>query len=113
VAVGAFLVVVAGMGLLLEHAVWDFRAAALAWAAALFPLAGSAGLLMLEEFMGYWVWAQAAWDRMGGLRTDWAWYRAVTERIACNRARWAYYGAWVVGSVGLTVGPLVSYTMVH
>ncbi|MBD3293237.1 MAG: hypothetical protein GF393_09950 [Armatimonadia bacterium] len=104
--VGSFAVVVGSMIVFAGHSTWDLRATALAWATACLPIAGSIGLLMIPEFMGYWVWAQSAWDEMGGKHMDWLQYRAIAARLETGRTRWLYYGAWVVGSLGLTVGPL-------
>ncbi len=113
IVTGSFVVVVAAMIVFTQHTVWDFRTTALAWTVAIFPVAGSIGLLLMPEFMGFWVWAQALWDDLGGGRIDWGNYRAIAERIASNRARWSYYAAWVVGSLALTVGPLWTCVAVH
>lgn len=106
-ALASFIAVVAAMIVLFDYTQWDLRAAVIAWVAALFPVAGSAGLLMLEEFMGFCVGAQAAWDALGGRRIDLMAYRAETSRTIASGARWVYYAAWVVGSAGLTAGPLM------
>ncbi|MFO8078852.1 MAG: hypothetical protein R6V07_00980 [Armatimonadota bacterium] len=108
----SFVAVVTVTSVLFGHAVWDFRAVALAWLTALLPLAGSIGFLMLPEFMGCFVWAQAMWDELGGKTLDWPQYRAITARLETSRARWAYYGAWVVGSIALTAGPLWTHTLI-
>lgn len=113
VVVGSFALVVGAMVLFAGHSVWDFRATALAWATACLPIAGSIGLLMIPEFMGYWVWAQSAWDEMGGKHMDWLHYRAIAARLQTDRTRWVYYGAWMVGSLGLTVGPLWTCVVVQ
>jgi len=113
VAVASFGAVVVVTSVFLDCAVWDFRATALAWLTALLPLAGSVGFLMIPEFMGQFVWAQAIWDELGGRRIDWAGYRAITARLERSGARWTYYSAWVVGSAALTVGPLWTHTLLH
>ncbi|MFW6437805.1 MAG: hypothetical protein ACOCZ7_02220 [Armatimonadota bacterium] len=112
VAVGSFAAVVLVVSTVFNYTHWDFRATALAWMFALLPLTGSVGFLMMPEFFGHWVWAQAIWDALGGERLDWAQYRTVAARIETDSARWAYYSAWVVGSLALTTGPLWSYTLV-
>lgn len=77
------------------------------------PVAGSIGFVMLQELMGFWLWAQAAWDEMGGGRLDRTQYRAVASRLEGDRTRWTYYAAWVVGSIGLTAGPLWTHAIVN
>ncbi|MGI5818481.1 MAG: hypothetical protein ACOX9R_10355 [Armatimonadota bacterium] len=113
VALLSFVVVVVVMSALFGYAVWDFKATALAWLTALLPVAGSIGFLMMPEFMGNVVWAQAIWDELGGRSIDWPQYRAITARLQSGGARWAYYSAWVVGSVALTVGPLWTHALVN
>ena len=112
VAMVSFALVIFVVSTVFNYTHWDFRATALAWMFALLPVAGSVGFLMMPEFMGYWVWAQAIWDELGGKQLDWAQYRTIAARIETDRARWAYYSAWVVGSLALTTGPLWTYTLV-
>ena len=104
----SFVAVVAGMAVFAGHAHWDLRAISIAWLVALLPIAGSAGLLMIEEFMGFWIGAQVVWDALHRQRLDLIAYRASGSRTTCSRARWSYYAAWVVGSIGLTLGPLMT-----
>jgi hypothetical protein len=113
VGVVAFVAVVTVVTVFFGHAVWDFKATALAWLTALLPIAGSIGFLMMPEFMGCFVWAQSMWDELGGNAFDWPQYRAITARLETSRARWAYYAAWVVGSVALTAGPLWTHTLLN
>ncbi len=105
--VASFVVVIAAMTILAGHTQWDLRAVTIAWLAALLPISGSAGLLLLEEFMGFWVGAQLVWDALHKQRIDLIAYRASASRTATDQARWGYYAAWVVGSIGLTAGPLM------
>lgn len=112
VAVASFAAVILVVSTVFNYAHWDFRATALAWMTALLPVAGSIGFLLMPEFMGFWVWAQALWDDLGGKSLDWPQYRSVTARLESDSVRWAYYSAWVVGTVALTAGPLWSYTLV-
>ena len=103
----SFVVVVVAMTVFAGHTQWDLRAVAIAWLAALLPISGSAGLLLIEEFMGFWVGGQAVWDALHKRRIDLIAYRATASRTATSNARWGYYAAWVIGSIGLTAGPMM------
>jgi len=113
VCVVSFVGVVVAVSAGFDYGRWDFQATALAWLTALLPVAGSVGFLLLPEFMGFWVWAQAGWERLGGQRLDWMRYRTVASRLEVQRGRWTYYAAWVVGSAALTASPLWTYAAVH
>ena len=107
VVVGAFAAVVAVMIGVFDYTHWNFAATAIAWAAALLPVAGSAGLLMIEEFMGFWVGGQVLWNMLHRERFDLIAYRSSASHTASSSGRWAYYAAWVAGSLSLTVGPVM------
>lgn len=107
-ALVSFGVVVTAMIVLFGFSYWGGRAVMAAWMAALLPLAGSAGLLMLEELMGFCVGLQAGWDALHRQQLNLLAYRATTSQTMYSPTRWSCYAAWVMGSVGLTIGPLVT-----
>ncbi|GEM_PF-4403468 len=107
VVAGSFVAVVAVMIGVFGYTHWDFTATAIAWTAALLPVAGSAGLLMIEEFMGFWVGGQVLWNMLHRERFDLTAYRSSASHTSTSSGRWAYYAAWVAGSLSLTVGPVM------
>lgn len=113
VVLGGFAAVVAAMTLGLGYTVWDLRVTGLAWLTAIFPVAGSVGLLMMPELMGFLVWAQAAWSNLGGREIDWLSYRVFTSRVIIDRSRRWLFAAWLVGSAALTAAPLVTHATVQ